>query len=138
MTNTAKIKWIEGATLMAESGSGHAIVLDGPPEVGGQDLGTRPMELILMGLGGCTALDIRHILEKSRQVMTGLEIQVSGDRAEADPKVYTKIHMHFVVGGEDLKPKQVERAIELSAEKYCSVAQMLCKTAEITHSFEIQ
>lgn len=133
----ARIKWIENVSFVAESGSGHALVIDGAPEGGGRDLGPRPMEVVLMGTGGCTAYDVMHILRKSRAPVTDCVLEIEAERAAEDPKVFTKIHFHFVVTGKSLKPAQVERAVQLSAEKYCSASIMLGKTAEITHDFEI-
>jgi putative redox protein len=134
----ARIKWIENVTFVAESGSGHAIVIDGAPEGGGRDLGPRPMELVLMGTGGCTAYDVVHILRKSRAPVTDCVLEIDSERADEDPKVFTKIHFHFIVTGKGLKTAQVERAVHLSAEKYCSASIMLAKTATITHDFEIR
>jgi len=133
-----RIKWIEGMTWMAEADSGHAVVMDASPEVGGRNLGARPMELVLMGLGGCTGIDIRMILEKSRQTLTDCQIEIEAERAPTDPKVYTKIHVHYILTGPDLKESAVQRAIELSAKTYCSVSLMLNQTAVITHSHEIR
>jgi len=134
----ARVKWIEGAAMMAESGSGHALVMDGPPDHGGRNLGVRPMEMLLMGMGGCTEFDVLLILRKARQQVTSCEVELEAERAVDDPKVFTRIHAHFIVSGKDLNPKQVERAIRLSAEKYCSASIMLGRTAEITHDFEIR
>ena len=133
----ARIKWVENVCFMGESESGHAIVMDGAAEGGGRNLGMRPMETVLLGTGGCTAYDVVHILKKSRAAVTDCSVDITADRAEEDPKVFTKIHFHFVVSGKDLKPQQVERAVHLSAEKYCSASIMLGKTAAITHGFEI-
>jgi putative redox protein len=123
--------------FVGESGSGHAVVMDGAPEGGGRNLGFRPMELVLLGTGGCTAYDVVSILRKQRQDIVDVAAEMSAERADSDPKVFTKIHIHFVVKGRGLKEAQVARAIELSAEKYCSASIMLRKTAEITHDFEI-
>ncbi|MGA0023977.1 MAG: OsmC family protein [Burkholderiales bacterium] len=133
----ARIKWIENVSFIAESGSGHALVIDGAPEGGGRDLGPRPMEVVLMGTGGCTAYDVMHILRKSRAPVTDCVLEIEAERAAEDPKVFTKIHFHFIVTGKGLKPATVERAVQLSAEKYCSASIMLGKTAAITHDFEI-
>lgn len=133
----ATVKWTDGVRFVAESESGHTVTMDGAPESGGRNLGARPMELVLMGAGGCTSYDVVHILKKSRADITGCEAEITAERAETDPKVFTKIHFHFVVTGQKLKPEQVERAINLSAEKYCSASIMLGKTAAITHDFEI-
>jgi len=134
----ARIKWVENVSFIAESGSGHALVMDGAPEGGGRNIGPRPMEVLLMGAGGCTAYDVVHILRKSRAPVTDCELEIDSERASEDPKVFTKIHFHFIVTGHNLKPAQVERAVSLSAEKYCSASIMLAKTAQITHDFEIR
>jgi putative redox protein len=133
----ARIKWIEEASFLGQSESGHAILMDGPPEAGGRNLGPRPMETVLMGTGACTAFDVVHILKKARQSVTDCVVEIDAERAAQDPKVFTRIHFHFVVKGKGLKPEQVERAIRLSAEKYCSASLMLGKTASITHDFEV-
>lgn len=133
----ARIKWLEGASFVAESGSGHAVVIDGPPDAGGRNLGPRPMEMVLMGTGSCTAFDVVHILRKGRHQISDCVVDIDAERADKDPKVFTRIHFHFVVNGRNLKPEAVERAIQLSAEKYCSASIMLAKTAVITHDFEI-
>lgn len=133
-----KIRWIDGGmSFVAETGSGHALVMDGPPEAGGRNLAPRPMEMLLAGTGGCTAFDVVMMLKKGRHAISGCEVALQAERAEADPKVFTRIHFHFVVKGRQLKPEAVARAIELSKEKYCSASIMLGKTAEITHDFEI-
>ena len=134
----ARVKLVEGITFVAESGSGHAVVMDASPEVGGRDMGARPMEMILMGAGGCSAIDVVHILRKARQDLVDCVVEVEGERAAEDPKVFTRIHMHYVVTGRALNPAQVERAIRLSKEKYCSATIMLAKTAEVTGDFEIR
>ncbi len=134
----ARIKWVENVAFLGETGSGHAVLLDGVAESGGRNLGPRPMELVLIGTGGCTAYDVVHILRKSRVRISDCVAEIQAERAEADPKVFTKIHFHFIVSGKNLKPEQVERAINLSAEKYCSASIMLGKTAAITHDFEIR
>jgi putative redox protein len=133
-----RIKWLEDVAFVGESESGHALVMDGAPEGGGRTLGPRPMETVLIGTGGCTAYDVVHILRKSRAAVTDCVVQIEADRAPEDPKVFTRIHFHFVVTGKALKPQQVERAVHLSAEKYCSASIMLAKTAQITHDFEIR
>lgn len=133
----ARIKWVENVTFIGESGSGHAVVIDGPPEAGGRNLGVRPMEMLLLGMGACTAFDVVHILRKQRQEVSDCVAQLSAERADEEPKVFTKIHVHFVVKGRGLKPAAVERAVTLSAEKYCSASIMLGKTAQITHDFEV-
>lgn len=132
-----RIKWLENVSFVAESESGHALVMDGAPEGGGRNLGPRPMETVLMGTGGCTAYDVVHILRKSRAPVSDCVVEIDAERAAEDPKVFTKIHFHFVVTGIGLKRQVVERAIALSAEKYCSASIMLAKTAKITHDFEI-
>jgi len=134
-----KVKWIgpDGMSFVAETESGHAFVMDGAPEGGGRNLGPRPMETVLAGTGGCTAFDVVVILRKSGQKVSGCEVQLSAERAATDPKVFTKIHMHFVVRGRDLKASTVESAIKLSHNKYCSASAMLGKTAAITHDYEI-
>lgn len=134
----ARIKWVEATQMLGESGSGHALVLDGPPEFGGRNLGMRPMELLLLGLGGCTQFDVLLILRKARQVVTDCVVEVSGERAAQDPKVFTRIHVHFILSGRDLDPRQVERAIRLSADKYCSASIMLGASATLTHDFELR
>jgi len=133
----ASIKWMDQVSFKGETESGHTILIDGPPESGGRNLGPRPMELVLLGTGGCTTYDVIHILKKSRQHVTNCEVKINAERAAENPKVFTKIHFHFIVTGKDLKPEQVERAIQLSAEKYCSASIMLGKTANITHDFEL-
>lgn len=133
----ARIKWVENVSFIGESGSGHAIVMDGAPESGGRNLGPRPMETVLIGTGGCTAYDVVHILRKGRAAVTDCVVEIQAERAETEPKVFTKIHFHFIVSGHGLKQEQVERAIHLSAEKYCSASIMLGKSATITHDFEI-
>jgi putative redox protein len=134
----ARIKWVEAATFVGESGSGHAVIMDGPPGGGGRDLGIRPMEMLLLGMGGCTAYDVIHILNKARQPVTDCVVELEAERAETEPRVFTRIHVHFVVTGAGLSGKQVARAVGLSAEKYCSASIMLGKMAEITHDFEIR
>lgn len=133
----ATIKWVDGVSFVAESESGHAVVIDGPPDAGGRNIGMRPMEMVLLGMGGCTAFDVVSILQKARQPISDCRVELSAERADDIPKVFTRIHVHFIVSGKDLKPAQVERAVKLSAEKYCSASIMLGKTAEITHDFEI-
>lgn len=134
----ARVKWVEAATFVGESGSGHAVVMDGPPEGGGRDLGIRPMEMLLLGMGGCTAYDVVHILRKARQPVTDCVVELEAERAATEPKVFTRIHVHFVVSGDGLSEKQVARAVTLSAEKYCSASIMLGKVAEITHDYTLQ
>jgi putative redox protein len=133
----ARIKWVENALFLGESGSGHAVVMDGPPESGGKNLGLRPMEMLLIGMGGCASFDVVHILRKGRHDIRHCEALLEADRAETDPKVFTRIHLHFVVTGKGLTEAVVERAVRLSAEKYCSASIMLGKTATVTHDFEL-
>lgn len=133
----ARVKLIEGVSFAGQSESGHTVVMDGAPEAGGRNLGVRPMEMLLMGLGGCSAFDVVMILRKARQQVTDCVADLDATRADTDPKVFTKIHVHFTVTGKSLDPKRVEQAVKLSAEKYCSASIMLGKTAEITHDFEI-
>jgi len=133
-----RVKWIENVAFVGESGSGHALVMDGASEGGGRNLGPRPMETVLLGTGGCTAYDVVHILKKARAPITDCVVEVSAERAEQEPRVFTRIHFHYVIAGKGLKREQVERAVHLSAEKYCSASIMLGKTAEITHDFEIR
>ncbi|MDR2788210.1 MAG: OsmC family protein [Candidatus Accumulibacter sp.] len=134
-----KVSWINdgGMSFLAQTGSRHAVVMDGAPEAGGRNLAPRPMEMLLLGTGGCTAFDVVSILRKGRHAVTGCEVSLQAERAETDPKVFTRIHFHFRVSGKRLKPEAVARAIELSKEKYCSASIMLGKTAEITHDLEI-
>lgn len=134
----ARVKWVEDVTFLAQSESGHAIVMDGPPDYGGRNLGPRPMEMLLLGMGGCTAFDVILILKKARQAVADCVVELEASRAETDPKVFTNIHVHFIVKGSELNEKQVARAVSLSAEKYCSASIMLGKTATITHDYEIQ
>lgn len=134
----ARIKLIEGMTFVAESGSGHGLVVDASPEVGGRNLGPRPMELVLMGTGACSAIDVVHILRKARQAIAGCVAELEADRSAEDPKVFTRIHFHYVLTGSGLAASQVERAIRLSKEKYCSATAMMAKTAEITWDYEIR
>ena len=134
-----KINWLAGSGMafMAETGTGHILNMDGAPEVGGRNLAPRPMELMLAGAGGCTAFDVVLILQRSRQNIIACEVSLQAERAETDPKVFTKINLHFTVKGKDLDPSKVERAINLSHDKYCSATAMLANTAEITHTFEV-
>lgn len=131
------IKWKDGVSFIAESGSGHTILMDGPPEVGGRNLGPRPMEMLLMGTGGCAAVDVVLILKKARQDISDCVVEIEAERAPEEPKVFTRIHFHFILTGKSLSFSHVERAIRLSAEKYCSASIMLGKTAALTHDFEI-
>lgn len=134
--STAKVRWVEGMQFVAEAGSGHAIVLDSDPSVGGRNTGTRPLELLLMGLAGCTAMDVAFILRRQRQPFRGLEVNVSAERAETHPKVYTRIQVEYVIYG-DVDDRAARQAIELSEGKYCSASAMLKKTAELTWSYRI-
>ncbi|MFI0397821.1 MAG: OsmC family protein [Thiolinea sp.] len=133
----ARVKWLDHMSFVGESGSGHSVVMDGAPEAGGRNLGVRPMEMLLLGLGGCASFDVVMILKKSRQDISDCEVLLEAERATEDPKVFTRIHMHFIVKGHNLAADKVERAVKLSAEKYCSASMMLGKTAEITHDFEV-
>lgn len=134
----ARVKWLDNMSFVGESGSGHSVVMDGPPELGGRNLGVRPMEMLLLGLGGCSSFDVVLILQKSKQQVIDCEVQIEAERAEKEPKVFTRIHLHFIVSGRNLAVDKVERAIRLSAEKYCSASIMLAKTAEVTHDFELR
>ncbi|MGO4386130.1 OsmC family protein [Microvirga sp. 2YAF29] len=131
----ARVKLVDGMMFVGESGSGHAVVMDGAPEYGGRNLGIRPMEMLLIGLGGCTAFDVVQILRKGREQVLDCEVEVTAERAEMDPKVFTAIHIDYRVTGHNLTPAKVERAIELSKEKYCSASIMLGAVAKITHSW---
>ena len=131
------VNWIDGMLMVGKSHSGHSITMDGPPEIGGNNLGVRPMEMLLLGVAGCTMIDVVTTLKKMRQDLTKCETKLSAERAIEHPKVFTDIHIQFIVKGQDLDPKKVEKAITLSAEKYCSASIMLGKTASITHDFEI-
>ena len=133
----ARVQWLDGRAFVGETGSGHAVVMDGSPESGGRNIGIRPMEMLLLGLGGCTAFDIVMILERMREKVTGLDIVLEGERAAEDPKVYTHVKLVYKVKGRKLKPANVERAVNLSAEKYCSASAMFAKSATLEHSFEI-
>ena len=131
------IKWEGNVSFSGKAESGHSVLMDGAPEVGGRNLGLRPMEMVLMGVGGCTALDVVMILKKSRQKIRDCKVEIKAERAKEDPKVFTSIHFHFMLTGCDLVSKKVERAIKLSAEKYCSASIMLGKTAIMSHDYEI-
>jgi putative redox protein len=133
----ARVKWVEQVSFLGETESGHAVLMDGSPAVGGRNLGPRPMEMLLLGAGGCTSFDVIAILKKGRHTVTDCYVQIDAERAESDPKIFTTIHMHFVVTGKDLKTSAVEKAIKLSAEKYCSASIMLGAMAKITHDFEV-
>lgn len=134
----ARVKWIENAAFIGESESGHAFVMDGAQDGGGRNLGPRPMEVVLIGTGACSAYDVVTILRKARQKVFDCHVEIDAERASSDPKVFTRIHMHFVVSGHDVSATHVERAVALSAEKYCSASIMLGKSAEMTHDFEIK
>ncbi len=134
----ARVKWVENVCFIGESESNHSVILDGPEELGGRKLGMRPMEMLLIGMGGCTSFDVVTILKKSRQEISDCYAEIEAERAEIVPKVFTKIHIHFVLKGKDLDIDQVARAIKLSAEKYCSASIMLSKSIEITYDFEIK
>ncbi len=134
----ARIKLVDGMTFVAESESGHGVVIDAAPDIGGRNLGARPMELVLIGTGACTAIDVVHILRKARQPITDCVVDVEADRAAEDPKVFTRIHLHYVVTGKGLSQPQVERAVKLSKEKYCSATKMLEATVAITFDYEVR
>ena len=131
------VNWVDGMLMVGKSHSGHSITMEGPPENGGENLGVRPMEMLLLGVAGCTMIDVVTTLKKMRQDLTNCETKLSAERADEHPKVFTDIHIQFIVKGQDLDPKKVEKAITLSAEKYCSASIMLGETASITHDFEI-
>lgn len=133
----ARVKWVEDVMFLGESGTGHTVVMDGPEEAGGHGTGMRPMELLLLGMGGCTAFDVVEILKKSRQDVRDCVVEIDGERSEEVPKVYTNIHVHYKITGKDVKANFVERAIKMSTEKYCSATLMMAKTATITHDYEI-
>ncbi len=133
----ARVKWVEQRTFLGESGSGHSVVMDGAPDAGGRDLGVRPMEMLLLGMGGCTAFDVVDILRKGREPVEDVVIELSGERSEEIPKVFTRIDVKYIITGKGLNPDKVERAVRLSAEKYCSATIMMGATAEITHTIEI-
>jgi putative redox protein len=133
----ARVKWIEGISFVCETGSGHSVVIDGAPEHGGRNIGPRPMELVLTGTAACTAVDVMLILRKARQPVADCVVEVDAERAAADPKVFTRIHLRYRVAGRGLDPRHVERAVKLSKEKYCSATLMLGKTAEITYEVAI-
>ena len=131
------VNWVDGLLMVGKSDSGHTITMDGPPESGGENLGVRPMEMLLLGVAGCTMIDVVTTLKKMRQELSHLETKINAERATDHPKVFTDIHIQFVVKGKDLDPKKVDKAITLSAEKYCSASIMLGETATITHDFEV-
>ena len=134
----ATIKGVDGVMFLGESGSGHTVVMDGPPEAGGRNMGIRPMETVLVGLGGCASFDVVSILKKARQDIRDVHTELAAERADVEPKVFTKIHLHFVVTGKNLKEAHVKRAVELSAEKYCSASILMGRAGvEVTHDYEI-
>lgn len=134
---TTQVKWQGGLSFEGTTESGHSILMDAAPEVGGENKGARPMELVLLGLGGCTSIDVIMMLQKAKQAVEDCQVEITSERSEIVPKVFTKIHVHFKVTGQDLNPKKVERAVNLSAEKYCSVSKMLEASVEMSHDFEI-
>jgi putative redox protein len=135
----ARIKWAENAAFIGETGSGHALVIDGPADIGGRNLGPRPMEMMLLSVGSCSAVDVVHILKKARQAVTDCVVEVKGERAETDPKIFTAIHLHFIVTGKELAENHVKRAVELSADKYCSASIMVAKGGcKVTHTYELR
>lgn len=139
MALQARIKWVENAAFLGETGSSHAVVIDGPPEIGGRNLGPRPMELMLLSVGSCSAVDVVHILKKARQAVTDCVVEVEGQRADTEPKVFTDIHLKFIISGRDMNEAQVKRAVELSADKYCSASIMLKRGGvNVTHSYELK
>ena len=133
----ARVKWVEDLLFLGESGSGHTVVMDGPKELGGHDTGIRPMELLLLGMGGCTSFDMVQILKKARQDIRDCVVEIDSERSDDIPKIFTKINVHYKITGKNLKETQVKRAVELSTEKYCSATIMLGQMAEITHDYEI-
>jgi putative redox protein len=133
----AVVKWLDNMSFVGETESGHSVVMDGPPESGGRNLGARPMEMVLLGMGGCTAFDVVLILQRQRQSISDCHVELIAERASEAPKVFTKIHVHYVVKGKNLDKKKVGRAVDMTAEKYCSVSIMLSKSVDVTHDFEI-
>lgn len=133
----ARIKWVQDVMFLGESGSGHSVVMDGAPDAGGRNLGVRPMEMLLLGLGGCSAFDVMLILKRGRMAVSDCVVDIEAERAETDPKVFTRIAMHYTVTGQALDLKKVERAVHLSAEKYCSASAIIAKTAQITHTITL-
>jgi putative redox protein len=133
-----KITWVDGMKFKATSESGHEMIIDGAPEIGGNNEGMRPMEMLLLSMAGCSAMDVIFILKKARQDVTDCEIEIDGTRADTIPKVFTDIHVHYILSGNNLDPKQVERAVNMSADKYCSVAQMMKKVVNVSHDHEIK
>jgi len=133
----ATVKWVGDRAFLGESGSGHAVVMDGPPDHGGRNIGVRPMEMILLGVGGCSSYDVMDILQKGRQDVRDCVVELTAERVDEIPSVFSKIHLHFKVTGKNLKDSVVERAVKLSAEKYCSASIMLSKSVDITHGYEV-
>lgn len=133
----AVVKWLDNMSFVGESESGHSVVMDGPPESGGRNLGVRPMEMVLLGMGGCTAFDVVLILQRQRQAISDCHVELSAERAQNVPKVFTKIHVHYVVRGRNLDEKKVARAVSMTADKYCSVSIMLAASVDISHDYEI-
>ena len=133
----ATVKWLDNMSFVGESESGHSVVMDGAPDSGGRNMGVRPMEMVLLGMGGCTAFDLVLILQRQRQQVIDCRVELEADRADEVPKVFTRIHVHYVVTGKGLDEKKVARAVDMTAEKYCSVSIMLAKSADVTHDFEI-
>jgi putative redox protein len=133
----AVVKWLDNMSFVGESESGHSVVMDGPPDSGGRNLGVRPMEMVLLGMGGCTAFDTVLILQRQRQLISDCHVELSAERADKVPKVFTRIHVHYIVKGKKLDEKKVARAVEMTAEKYCSVSIMLSKSVDVTHDYEI-
>lgn len=138
MSMKTRVKWIDGMAFMGESGTGHALVMDGAPEYGGRNLGPRPMEMLLLGLGGCTAFDVVMILQKGRQPIEDCQVEIEADRAEDHPKIFTRVHMRYLVKGRGLSAEAVQRAVALSVEKYCSATHIINKTAAMTHEVVIE
>ncbi len=132
-----RVKWVDGMMFLGESESGHTVIMDGPPDLGGRNMGIRPMEMLLLGMGGCTSFDVMQILQKGRNDIVDCVAEISAERVDTIPKVFSKIHVHFIVTGKDLKENVVARAVKLSAEKYCSASIMLEKSVAISHDFEI-
>jgi putative redox protein len=137
MKSKARIKWVQDAMFVGESGSGHSVVMEGSPDEGGRNLGIRPMEMLLLGLGGCSAIDVTMILRRGREQVTDCVIEIEAERATTDPRVFTKIALRYIVTGRALDPNKVERAVRLSADKYCSASAILAKTAQIEHTIQI-
>nr|WP_298717607.1 OsmC family protein [uncultured Steroidobacter sp.] len=133
----ARVKWVQDVMFVGESGSGHSVVMDGAPDAGGRNMGFRPMEMLLLGLGGCSAFDVMLILKRGRESVTDCVVEIDAERATTDPKVFTRIQMHYTVTGQSLDRKKVERAVALSAEKYCSASAIMAKTAELTHTITL-